>query len=58
MNNTYLVIDDTTGKLITLSTDIIVAVEDARYYHETTKHRVQIYSASLMSEIKEQELEI
>ena len=54
----YLVIDDTDKKLVSDSSSIVVAVEDARFHNETTKHKVQLYSAELMVEMPEAEREI
>lgn len=56
MNKFYIIIDETSGKLITITSDMITAVEDARQYHEHTKNHVIIYTGELVGEFMKQEL--
>lgn len=58
MTKVYIVLDDTKGKIVNVSSDMIAAVEDARYYHETTKSEIHIYYGELVGEIKWEEITI
>jgi len=55
-NKLYIVLDDTLGTFVSMSSDMISAVSDAREYHERSKNRVQIYLSELVGELKEDEL--
>lgn len=56
MNKVYIVLDETAGKWVGLSVDMISAAEEARQHHEHTKHEVVIYYGELVGHIKEEEL--
>lgn len=58
MTKVYIILDETDGSWVSMSSDIIAAVEDAREYHERTKNEVHIYHGELVGQIKEEELTI
>ena len=58
MSKVYITLDETEGSWISMSIDMIAAVEDARQYHEKTKHEVHIYYGELVGQIKEEESNI
>ena len=55
MSKVYIVLDETDGKWVGMSVDMIAAVEDARNYHNDTKHEIHIYLGELVGQIKEEE---
>lgn len=58
MTKVYIILDETDGSWVSMSSDIIAAVEDAREYHERTKNEIHIYHGELVGQIKEEELTI
>lgn len=58
MSKVYIVLDETDGKWVGMSVDMIAAVEDARQYHEHTKHEIHVYWGELVGQIKEEEVNI
>lgn len=58
MTKVYITLDETDGSWVSMSVDMIAAVEDARQYHERTKHEIHIYHGELVGQIKEEELTI
>lgn len=58
MTKTYIVLDDTLGEWVGMSSDMITAVIDARDYYEHTKNEVHIYLAELVGEFKGEELQV
>lgn len=58
MSKVYIVLDETEGKWIGMSVDMIAAVEDARQYHDHTKNEIHIYYGELVGQIKQEERQI
>jgi hypothetical protein len=58
MTKFYIVLDETDGSWVSMSVDMITAVEDARQHHDHTKHEVNIYHGELVGQIKKEELVI
>lgn len=58
MNKTYIVLDNTEGEWVGMSSDMITAVLDAKDYHERTKNEIHIYVAELVGELKGEELQV
>lgn len=52
----YIVFDDELQKMISIRPEIISAVEDAKSYHDRTKHKVIIYSAKVCGILEQEEV--
>lgn len=55
MSKVYIVLDDTEGKWVGLSSDMVRAVEDAQQYHDDTKNEIHIYYGELVGQIEQEE---
>lgn len=52
----YIVFDDELKKMVSVRPEIISAVEDAKSYHDRTKHKVIIYSAKVCGILEQEEV--
>lgn len=58
MSKVYIVLDDTEGEWVGLSSDMITAVTDAKDYYNRTKNEIHIYLAELVGELKGEDLQV
>lgn len=56
MSKVYIVLDETEKKWVSMTRDMICAVQDARQYHDLTKNEIFIYHADLVGHIQEEEI--
>lgn len=56
MRTYYIIFDSDLQKLISIRPEVISAVEDAKSYHDRTKHKVIIYSAKVCGILEQEEV--